>query len=262
MMENAHIAVVEDDAEIRTLLADYLRGQGLRVDVCTGGAALDALLATVQPDLVVLDIMMPGEDGLSICRRLRTASDIPILMLTARADDVDRIVGLEMGADDYLAKPFNPRELLARIRAILRRRHAAGPRSRCVQLGTLRIDRDAREVTDANGDSLALTGAEFDLLECFLERPGRVLSRDQLMDWTRGRTADVFDRTIDVQMSRLRKKLEASAQDGAGGAPQDDAENTEAAGGGAEGASRRAANGLIKTIRNQGYILTVEPTPV
>ena len=224
------IVVVEDDAEIRTLVVDYLSKNGFTAVACDGAASLDRQLSSGGGDLIVLDLMMPGEDGLSICRRLRASGDIPILMLTARSDEVDRIVGLELGADDYLSKPFNPRELLARIRAILRRKSSgSGPQtngSRILTVEHLSVNLDGRTVREIDGDEIVLTSAEFDLFECFLTRPGRVLSRDQLMDWTRGRQADVFDRTIDVQVSRLRKKIETSEQ------------------------------ALIKTIRGQGYILT------
>jgi two-component system OmpR family response regulator len=229
MSRTPRILVVEDDPEIRSLLKDYLHRQGLRVDVADGGGTFDRLMAQYgEPDLVVLDIMLPGEDGFSICRRLRATSRVPVIMLTARGDDIDRIVGLEMGADDYLAKPFNPRELLARIRAVLRRMEQPldQPRRR-LAVGALIVDLDARTVWDAAGAEIELTSAEFELLSCFITRPGRVLSRDQLMDWTRGRRADALDRTIDVQLSRLRKKIEGN------GAP------------------------LIKTVRSAGYILTV-----
>jgi two-component system, OmpR family, response regulator len=228
MSDQPHILVVEDDAEIRSLVASYLGRHGMRVDTAPGAPQLDHFLATqAEPDLIVLDVMLPGEDGLSICRRLRARYAVPILMLTAKGDEIDRIVGLEMGADDYLPKPFSPRELVARIRAILRRHDQKPVNARRLSAGPLRVDLDARAVTFADGTDISLTAAEFDLLECFVTRPGRVLSRDQLMDWTRGRRADVFDRTIDVQLSRLRKKIEA------GGAP------------------------LIKTVRNAGYILAV-----
>jgi len=227
MNARPRILVIEDDPEIRNLVRDYLQRQGFRVDVGDGGAALDRFLATFgEPDLVVLDVMLPGEDGLSICRRLRAGSRIPILMLTAKGEDIDRIVGLEIGADDYMAKPFNPRELAARIRAILRRGAPAPIEHRRLVLnGDMRVDLDARCITRAKGAEIALTSAEFDLLECFLTRPGRVLSREQLMDWTRGRQAEPLDRTIDVQVSRLRKKIECGAE-------------------------------LIKTVRNAGYMLT------
>ncbi|MEM7775628.1 MAG: response regulator [Pseudomonadota bacterium] len=228
MNQSPRIIVVEDDPDIRTLLRDYLQRQGFRVDEADGAAACDRLLTQFgPPDLMVLDIMLPGEDGLSICRRLRSTSSVPIVMLTARGDDVDRIVGLEMGADDYLPKPFNPRELVARIRAVLRRSElaAAEPKDR-VRVGPFRVDLESRVVRDAEGAEIDLTSAEFDLLVCFIERSNRVLSRDQLMDWTRGRRAEAFDRTIDVQVSRLRKKLSRSEQS------------------------------IIKTVRNAGYILT------
>jgi two-component system OmpR family response regulator len=228
MTARPSILIIEDDPEIRSLVQDYLRRQGFRAEAGDGGAALDRYISVSgEPDLVVLDIMLPGEDGLSICRRLRASSSVPILMLTARGEDVDRIVGLEMGADDYLPKPFNPRELLARIRAILRRREPPPPASPRLKVGELVIDLDARSVRGADGEPVDLTSAEFDLLECFATRPGRVLSRDQLMDWTRGRRADPLDRTIDVQLSRLRKKIDNGSEP------------------------------LIKTLRNAGYMLVV-----
>src|SRR6201999_457854 len=194
------ILIVEDDCEIRALLADFLTREGYAT-ICVGdGAAMEQALDRRRPDLVVLDLMLPGEDGLSICRRMRARSRLPILMLTAKGDDVDRIVGLEMGADDYLVKPFNPRELLARIRAVLRRvdQPAVKEARRRLEFSLLVADLDARHVVSADGAEIDLTSAEFDLLACFLERPKRVLSRDQLLDWTRGRAADSFDRTIDV----------------------------------------------------------------
>jgi two-component system OmpR family response regulator len=228
MTDRQRILVIEDDPEIRSLVQDYLQRQGFRVDVGDGGAALDRFRSVLgEPDLIVLDIMLPGEDGLSLCRRIRAHSRVPILMLTARSEDIDRIVGLEMGADDYLAKPFNPRELVARIRAILRRREPQPVAHRRLAVGAIVVDLDARSAMHAQNGEIALTSAEFDLLECFLTRPQRVLSREQLMDWTRGRRADALDRTIDVQVSRLRKKLDA------------------------------AEESLIKTVRNAGYMLCV-----
>ena len=229
MTDQPRLIVVEDDGEIRALVAEYLRKQGFKVDVADGGAALDRHLAVSDaPDLIVLDVMLPGEDGLSICRRLRAASRVPILMLTAKGDDIDRIIGLEMGADDYLPKPFNPRELVARIRAILRRNEPRPVEAKKLRVGPLTVDLDRRAITAQAGTAIELTSAEFDLLECFVTRPGRVLSRDQLMDWTRGRRADALDRTIDVQLSRLRRKIESGDEV------------------------------LIKTIRNAGYILAVD----
>ncbi len=229
MVKPPRILIVEDDAEIRALTRDYLERHGFRADVADGGAALDRLLDRYgEPDLVVLDLMLPGEDGLAICRRLRAASSVPILILTARGEEIDRIVGLELGADDYMAKPFNPRELVARIRAILRRAEPPPEARRRLAVGPLTVDLDARAVVGADGAEIALTGAEFDLLACFVQRPGRVLTRDQLMDWTRGRRAEAMDRTIDVQLSRLRRKIEPAAE---GEAP------------------------LFKTVRNAGYML-------
>jgi two-component system OmpR family response regulator len=233
MSAGPHIVIVEDDPEIRHLLTGFLGRQGCRADAVGSGAALDAwLLRHGEPDILVLDLMLPGEDGLSICRRVRAVSALPILILTAKGEDIDRIVGLEIGADDYMAKPFNPRELLARIRAILRRNEIKTLPQRRLRVGELRIDLDGRAVVKGDsGTAIELTSAEFDLLECFVTRPGRVLSRDQLMDWTRGRRAEATDRTIDVQLSRLRKKIDP-----------DDA-------------------GLIKTLRNAGYMLTAEVSP-
>ena len=233
-MTGKSILFVEDDRDIRTLLADFLAREGFAVEVAEDGAAADRVLARTRPDLVILDIMLPGEDGLSICRRLRARGAVPIIMLTAKNDDVDRIVGLELGADDYLGKPFNPRELLARIRAILRRSErtasAAPPRRRRSFAGFV-VDLDARSVDTRDGTRVPLTSAEFDLLACFVERPRRVLTRDQLLDWTRGRSADPFDRTIDVTVSRLRKKLEGADP---------------------------AAGAVVTTVRNGGYLFAAE----
>ena len=234
-MNGKSILLVEDDRDIRTLLADFLAREGFAVDIAEDGAALDRALARASPDLVVLDLMLPGEDGLSICRRLRTTrKPVPILMLTAKSDEVDRIVGLELGADDYLGKPFNPRELLARIRAIMRRveRSDEPPeRNRRRSFSSFIVDLDMRSLETRDGLRVLLTSAEFDLLACFVERPRRVLSRDQLLDWTRGRSADPFDRTIDVTVSRLRKKLEVADP---------------------------AAEGLVTTVRNGGYLFAAE----
>lgn len=211
---DALIAVVEDDDEIRRLVVGLLSREGYRVEEAQSGADLDAILARTLPELVILDLMLPGEDGLSICRRLRGhGGAVPILMLTAKSDAIDRVVGLEMGADDYLTKPFNPRELVARVRAILRRARGMGEAavSRRYAFEGLVIDLDARSLADRDGEAVALTSAEFDLLACFVQRPRRVLTREQLLDWTRGRDATPFDRTIDMTISRLRKKIEAAA---------------------------------------------------
>lgn len=222
------IGIVEDDPEIRRLVTARLEAEGFRVDAVDGGTGLDKLVAARGfPDLIVLDLMLPGEDGFSICRRIRTLSHVPIIMLTARGEDIDRIVGLELGADDYMAKPFNTRELVARIRAVLRRMEPPKTLSETLEVGPLRVGIEAREIHDAAGAPVEVTAGEFDLFVCLLRHPNRVLSREQLIDWTRGRNALPFDRTIDVQMSRLRKKLTEAGLDGA-----------------------------IKTIRNAGYILT------
>ena len=208
------ILVVDDDLRLRDLLKRYLSEQGFGVQVALDAPAMDKLLARERFDLMVLDLMMPGEDGLSVCRRLRGAKDmIPIIMLTAKGDDVDRIVGLEMGADDYLAKPFNPRELVARIHAVLRRRSEplppGAPASEQGQMsfGQVSVDLATRVLTRA-GTTIALTTGEFALLKVLLEHPRVPLSRDKLMELARGREYEVFDRAIDVQISRLRKLVE------------------------------------------------------
>jgi two-component system, OmpR family, response regulator len=209
---DALIVLVEDDKEIQRLVRDLLVRESFSVEVAESGAALDQVLAGQRPDLVILDLMLPGEDGLSICRRLRArGGSVPILMLTAKADPIDRVVGLEMGADDYLAKPFNPRELLARVRALLRRARGTADTelNRRYAFAGLVIDLDARRLTTEAGAAIGLTAAEFELLTCFVQRPRRVLTRDQLLDWTRGRIAEAYDRTIDMTISRLRKKIEA-----------------------------------------------------
>ena len=214
MEPNPHIAVVDDHQEIRELVARYLGQHGYRVTVAESAAAFRKLLGTEIFDLVVLDIMMPGEDGLSLCRELRSSSKIPVIFLTAMAEDTDRIVGLEIGADDYLAKPFNPRELLARIRAVLRRSQAAADEGGVMGAGgKLRLDGKVldvsrQEVTGEDGVAVPLSSAEFRLLSVFLEHPGKVLTRDELLDLTSGREADVWDRSIDNQVSRLRRKIE------------------------------------------------------
>jgi two-component system, OmpR family, response regulator len=223
------ILVVDDDNEIRSLLQVVLTREGFRVQQAKDApTARRTLGAHGGVDLIILDIMMPGEDGLSFCQRLRETLDIPILMVSARGLSIDRSIGLELGADDYLPKPFERRELVARVRAILRRGATATRTSR-LRVGGVTVDLGQRAVLDGLGSPLPLTAGEFELLRCFLDRPGRVLSRDQLIEWTRGRSADAFDRNIDVQMSRLRKKLVES------GFPEDG----------------------FKTVRNVGYVLTV-----
>ncbi len=231
-----HLLIVDDDREIRSLLARFLGQHGFRLSVAENGAAMRKVMQAAHLDLVVLDVMMPGEDGLSLCRTLRTEAQIPIIMLTAMGEETDRIVGLELGADDYLAKPFNPRELLARIKAVLRRTRGGGeggraPATRQKRFEGWRLDTVRRELHAPTGALVQLTGGEFDLLAAFVERPQRILTRDQLLDLTRGRAAVAFDRSIDVQVSRLRRKIEVNAAD-----PQ-----------------------LIKTVRTGGYIF---PPPV
>lgn len=230
-MQTSFIAVVEDDNEIRALVTALLAREGFEVGGCRTAAEFDRLRERQRIDLAILDVMLPGEDGLSLCRRLRATEDIPILMVTAKGDDVDRIVGLEIGADDYLPKPFNPRELVARVRAILRRTRDAQrvaptrPAER-FRFAGWSLDTATRVLTDPVGEPVELTAGEFELLIAFVRQPQRVLNRDQLLDWTRGRSAGPFDRAIDVQLSRLRRKLAAHA----------------------------SGETLIKTVRGGGYV--------
>jgi two-component system OmpR family response regulator len=229
-----HILVVEDDREISALVARYLRANDCRVTLAGDGREMDRRLADSRVDLVVLDLMLPGEDGLSLCRRIRQNSTVPILMLTAKAEEIDRIIGLEIGADDYLGKPFNPRELLARIRAILRRGSAtessADEGVRRLSFLGWTLDISLRQLLSPEAARVAITGAEFDLLHALCLRPGRVLSRDQLLDLTQGRAAGPFERSIDVLISRIRQKIES------------DPRNPE----------------IIRTIRSGGYLFTPE----
>ncbi len=239
MDSTPHILVVDDHRDIRDLVAKYLTKNGYRVSVADGGAAMKKILASSVIDLVVLDLMMPGEDGLTLCRDLRAQNNLPVIMLTAMAEETDRVIGLEMGADDYLTKPFNPRELLARIKAVLRRANSL-PQQR----GTLSgdrlafdrwtIDNGQRELIGEDGVAVPLSTAEFLLLSAFLQHPKMVLSRDQLLDLTSGREASAFDRSVDNQVSRLRRKIEADPKK-----PE-----------------------LIKTVWGGGYSFTAEVTPV
>jgi two-component system OmpR family response regulator len=215
MTATPHILVVDDHREIRELVSRALAREGFRVSVAADGREMRKVMADAGIDLVVLDLMLPGEDGLSLCRRLRTDSNIPVIMLTAKGEEVDRVIGLEMGADDYLSKPFGSRELVARIRAVLRRRarettDAAEPRHKtrrfCFDRWTL--DTDTRELLRDDGIGVPLSTGEYDLLLVLVERPQRVLSREQLLDLSRGRSATAFDRSVDTQVSRLRKKIE------------------------------------------------------
>ncbi|GKR02064.1 MULTISPECIES: response regulator [Aeromonas] len=232
-----HILVVDDHSEIRDLLKRFLEQHGMRVSCARDGKEMKRLLDEREFDLLVLDLMMPGEDGLTLCRELRVKSRLPIIMLTAMGEETDRIIGLEMGADDYLSKPFNPRELLARIKAVMRRTQVESLPLPETLTRDLRFDRwlldvNRRELVDEEGVGMSLSTAEFDLLKVFLERPQRVLSRDQLLDLARGREAVAFDRAIDTLVSRLRRKLER------------DPKNPE----------------LIKTIWGGGYLFAADVT--
>ena len=213
MDTSPHVLVVDDHREIREPLARYLERHDVRVTMAESAASARQALRAAAVDLVVLDIMMPGEDGLALCRHLRETTRIPVILLTAMGEETDRIVGLEVGADDYITKPFNPRELLARIKAVIRRTHSLPPNREPLPGGTYRFDRwtlntGRRELVDGTGVVTPLSAGEFRLLVALLERPGMVLSRDQLLDLTRGRSAAPFDRAVDNQVSRLRRKIE------------------------------------------------------
>ena len=208
-----HVLVVDDARDIREPLVRYLKENGYRASAAESAAAARRALRTSAIDLVILDIMMPGEDGLSLCRSIRESSGTPVIMLTARGEELDRIVGLEVGADDYVAKPFNPRELLARVSAVLRRANTLPPRLRGpvvehYRFGEWTLDAGQREIVGVDGVAMPLSSGEFKLLMAFIERPKVALSREQLLDLTKGRDTDVFDRSIDNQVSRLRRKLE------------------------------------------------------
>ncbi|MGC2517656.1 MAG: response regulator [Burkholderiales bacterium] len=231
MTRQDHILIVDDDAEIRGLLREYLQKHGYRVATAANGRELRSAVNSARPDLVVLDLMLPGEDGLDLCRGLRAGSDVPIIMLTARGDETDRIVGLEMGADDYLPKPFSPRELLARIKSVLRRARSLPENLKPEEVSSFRfagwtLDAATRDLTSPEGVAVALSGTEFRLLRIFLDHPNRVLTRDQLIDLMLSRDASPFDRAIDVQVSRLRHRLGEDAKEPA----------------------------IIKTVRGQGYV--------
>lgn len=206
---SARILVVDDDSGLRTLLEAYLGDSGFAVETAEDGRAMDAALARGMPDAIVLDLMLPGEDGLSLARRLRSASNVPILMISARGEEIDRVVGLEMGADDYLAKPFSPRELLARLRALLRRsRSQAEPvAGEGVAFGPFRLELASHRLT-RDGAEVKLSTAEFALLRIFVEHPLRVLSRDTLIDMLKGYERDPYDRSVDTRVTRLRRKIE------------------------------------------------------
>jgi len=227
----AHLLVVDDDMEIRQLLRDYLQQNGYRVSTAADGTGMQQVLKTANIDLIILDIMLPGKDGLDLCRELRADSDIPIIMLTARGDDMDRILGLEMGADDYLPKPFNPRELLARIKGVLRRSgtlpHTHGDEiNGNYQFNHWILDTDRRHLLSPAGTAISLSSAEYRLMLAFVSHPNRILSRDQLLDLARDRSSFAFDRSIDMLVSRLRHRL------------QDHSDEPE----------------MIKTVRGEGYL--------
>lgn len=244
-MERArHLLIVDDDQEILTLLHDFLVRHGFRVSTAADGREMRRVLAQWTVDLVILDMMLPGEDGIALCRALRAESSIPIVFLTAAADEADRIIGLELGADDYLIKPFNPRELLARVRAILRRAGGGGDkvpdkaqgrggvaagRPPVYRFAGWELDVGSRELRAADGTLVHLSSGEFSLLQTFLDHPQQVVKREELLEQHRGDAITPFDRSIDIQISRLRKKIEPSSKDPA----------------------------LIKTIRGIGYQLTV-----
>ncbi len=228
-----HILVVDDDREIRDLLGRFLTKHGYRVTTAQDGKEMRRALADWNIDLLVLDLMLPGEDGLALCRDLRATSQVPVIMLTMLGEETDRIIGLEMGADDYLPKPFNPRELLARMRAVLRRAQKSladttEVRHKVLRFAGWRLDLALRRLESAQGLVVDLSAGEFDLLVALAEHPQRVLSRDQLLDLTHGRVEAPFDRSIDMQISRLRRKIEVDPKD-----PE-----------------------LIKTVRGGGYIFT------
>lgn len=230
-----HILIVDDDAEIRRLLEEYLAANGFRVSTVRDGRAMWANLDRARPDLIVLDLMLPGEDGLVLCRNLRARREIPVIILSARGEETERIVGLEMGADDYLAKPFAPRELLARIKGVLRRTRALPENlhaedARSFRFAGWTLDTSRRSLLAPDGVLTPLSGAEYRLLHIFLSHPQRVLTRDQLMDLMKGRETEAFDRSIDVQVSRLRRRLREDARE-----PQ-----------------------LIKTVRAEGYVFSAE----
>ena len=232
-----HILIVDDDREIRELVSSYLKKNGLRTTVAADGRQMRSFLEASTVDLIVLDVMMPGDDGLVLCRELRAGKHkaTPVIMLTARDDEMDRIIGLEMGADDYLPKPFAARELLARIKAVLRRTRMLPPNLQISEAGQLlsfgdwRLDTVGRHLLDRDGTEIALSGAEYRLLRVFIDHPQRVLNRDQILNLTQGRDAELFDRSIDLLVSRLRQRLGDDAREPT----------------------------YIKTVRAEGYVFSV-----
>lgn len=232
----AHILVVDDNAELRELLGRALKREGHRVSAAADGRAMRAALAAETVDLILLDLMLPGEDGLTLCRDLRATSTIPIIMLTAKGEELDRVLGLKMGADDYIPKPFSTPELLARVEAVLRRARGAAPPAEApkrLRFADWVLDLDRRELCSAEGVVVPLSTGEFSLLQALVERPRRVLSREQLLDLARGRSAVAFDRSVDTQVSRLRRKIEPDAK-----SPE-----------------------IIKTVWGGGYMLAADVSP-
>lgn len=225
------VLIVDDDTDIRNGLVAVFERAGFKAHAAGDVASMERALASKGADLIVLDLMMPGEDGLSACKRLSGKGRPPIIMLSALGDDADRIVGLEIGADDYMAKPCNPRELVARARAVLRRRSGEGDAGDAMTFAGFRIDIARRELIDPEGVVIALSAGEFRLLRAFVEHPGRVLSREQLLDFAFDNDGDVFDRAVDVQVSRLRRKLE-----------------------------RPGGGEIIRTVRGEGYLFAVKPS--
>jgi len=235
-MEHAHIVVVDDEAEVRELIRDYLSRHGFAVSIADGGAAMRAILSERPAHVVILDLRMPGEDGLSLARYLRAQGPIGIIMVTASSETIDKVLGLEMGADDYIAKPFDPRELLARVRSVLRRMELSssgdkptGTMGHEVRMGKCVLNLDSGKLYTLQGEEVSLTAMELDLLRAFAERPNRILSRDTLLDLAHNKDMEAFDRSIDIRIMRLRRKLEEDATK-----PQ-----------------------VLKTVRGQGYIFSV-----
>lgn len=232
--QTINILIVDDDDDIRSLLSEFLERNRLAAFQASDGEMMKEILKSQRIDLVVLDLNLPGEDGLSLCRQLRASSNLPVIMLTAKTDPIDRVIGLETGADDYVCKPFEPLELLSRIRSVLRRTQQSGvTESKAFEPARIHfsgwiLDLTARHLLNPQGVVISLSGAEFRLLKMFLDRPNRILNRDQIMDMMHGRDAGAFDRSIDLQVSRIRQKIEEDQK-----FPM-----------------------IIKTVRNEGYILT------
>jgi DNA-binding response OmpR family regulator len=235
MTQPQQIFVVDDEAAARDMIGDYLKMHGFSVTLCDGGKSLRAAAEKGKPDLVILDLNMPEEDGLSLIRHLKQSGNVPVIMLTATASPIDRVVGLELGADDYIAKPAELRELLARVRSVLRRSSApppaaAGSENRTVRLGTKWLDLDARVLRDQEGNEHPLTASEYSLLKAFAENPKRVLTRERLLDLAQARDSEAFDRAIDVRITRIRRKIEPDP----------------------------AHPRVIKTVRGAGYVFSPE----